>query len=51
MAAANSGSVGRGKPFDFGNRRGHVVSTRQTTASVSHDNRRSARDTGRVSRG
>lgn len=51
MAAANSGSVGRGKPFDFGNRPLRDSAARLTTASASHDNRRSARDTGSVSRG
>ena len=50
MAAANSGSVGRGKPFDLGNRAVRGDAARPMAASASHDSHRSARDTARLSR-
>ena len=52
MAAANSGSVGRGKPFDLGNRALREDAARPMTASAiaSHDYHRAARDTVPVSR-
>ena len=50
MGVANSGSVGRGKPFDLGNRAVREEAARPMTASASHDNHRSARDTVPVSR-
>ena len=50
MAAANSGSVGRGKPFDLGNRSVRDDAAPPITASANQYNHRSARALVPVSR-
>lgn len=51
MGVANSGSVGRGKPFGLGNRAVREGASRLTATKSSYNNPRSARDTERPSRG